>query len=102
MLDEQVGHAHFKALQLLQLPDDVPGHYVAPPVHAWERDGLLNPADGSKGRVKGLHILQDCKLCSCCIISSWHSIVQNIERTILWQEQPSPWLFQQLRQYYLW
>ncbi len=41
VLDEEVGHAYFKALQLLHLPDNVPGDDVAPPVHAWQRHCLL-------------------------------------------------------------
>ena len=44
MLDEEIGHPDFNGVQLLQFSHNVPGHNVAAPAHARERDSLLNPA----------------------------------------------------------
>ena len=45
VLNEEVCHAHFKAMQLVrELSGDIPGHYVAAPWLARQRDGPLNPA----------------------------------------------------------
>ena len=45
VLNEEICHAHFEAMQLVcELSGNVPGHYVAAPWLARQRDSLLNPA----------------------------------------------------------